>query len=155
MQGIEGDITEKVMEACSQDNILLEKNVIRFDDETRMAQLVSVCAILISRQKNSNEYQMYKKSSEIRNNMKLQMQKNEYAAARALAQKFLVKVSTTNNSSVARDAANDLLPQTNHFEGAITKITDEDEKKIISAGIKKGLDSGHSKTVDGVFPKKK
>jgi len=58
---------------------------------------------------------MFKKASEIRNNMKLQIQKNEYAAAQALAQKFLVKVSTTNNSSVARNAANDLLPETNHF----------------------------------------
>ena len=134
MQGIEGDITEKVQEACSQDNILLEKNVIHFDDETRMAQLVSVCALLISRQKNSNEYQMYKKASEIRNNMKLQMQKNEYAAARSLAQKFLVKVSTTNNSSVARNAANDLLPQTNHFEGAVTDLAGKAKDK--EAGTK-------------------
>ena len=57
---------------------------------------------------------MYRKAAEVRNNMKLNIQKQEYEAAKALAQKFLVKVSTTNNSSVARQAANELLPETQH-----------------------------------------
>jgi hypothetical protein len=79
-----------------------------------MAQLISVCSLLIARQKNTKEYQMYKKAADIKNNMKLEIQKREYSAASDLAQKFLVKVSTTNNSSIARKSASDLLPETQH-----------------------------------------
>ena len=92
----------------------MERNIISFDNKTRMAQLISVCALLIARQKNSEKYQMYKKAAVIKNKMKLDIQKEEYEAAQSLAQKFLVKVATTNNSSVARDAANALLPETQH-----------------------------------------
>jgi hypothetical protein len=113
MQRFEGDVADRIQEACSEDNVLLERNIIKFDDATRMSQLVSVCALLIARQKNTQQYQMYKNAATIRNKMKLEIQKQEYAAAKALAQKFLVKVSTTG-SPVARSAANDLLPETQH-----------------------------------------
>ena len=114
MQGFEGEISDQVMEACSSDNILLERNIIKFDDATRMAQLQMICALLISRQKNTQLYQMFKKACEICQQSKLEIQKQEFAAAQALAQKFLVKVSTTNNSSVARNSAQNLLPSTQH-----------------------------------------
>lgn len=114
MQGIEGDMSDKINEAFSEASVLMEKNIIKFDDETRMAQLISICALLIARKKNSEKYQMYQKAATIKNQMKIEIQKDEYDAAKALAQKYLVNVSTTNNSSVARDAANDLLPQTQH-----------------------------------------
>ena len=114
MQGFEGNVTAKIQEAFSESSVLLEKNIIQFDNSTKMAQLISVCALLIARQKNTQNYQMYKKAAEIRKAMKINIQKDEYAAAQALAQKFLVKVSTTNNSSVARQAANELLPETQH-----------------------------------------
>lgn len=114
MQGIEGDISDKINEAFSEASLLTEKNIISFDDQTRMAQLISVCALLIARQKNSEKFQMYKKAATIKKQMKLAIQKEEYDAAQALAQKFLVKVATTNNSSVARNAANELLPETQH-----------------------------------------
>jgi len=114
MQGFESDIADRINEAFSEASVLMERNVISFDNKTRMAQLISVCALLIARQKNSEKYQMYKKAAVIKNKMKLDIQKEEYDAAQALAQKFLVKVSTTNNSSVARDAANNLLPETQH-----------------------------------------
>ena len=114
MQQLDGDIVERVQEACSVDNVLLERNIIKFDDATRMAQLTMVCALLIARQKNSKQYQMYKKAAEIRNAMKLEIQKQEYAAAQTLAQKFLVRVSTTGNSSAARQSATSLLPETQH-----------------------------------------
>jgi hypothetical protein len=113
MQSFEEDKLDQIHEACSAENVLLERNVIKFDDATRMAQLISVCALLIARQKNTQQYQMYKKAAEIRNNMKLEIQKQEYSAAQALAQKFLVKVSTTG-MGVARKAAQDLLPETQH-----------------------------------------
>ncbi len=113
MQGFEGDVIEKIHESCSEANVLMERNIISFDNNSRMAQLLSVCALLIARQKNSPKYQMYKKAMEIAKSTKLEIQKTEYAAAQALAQKFLVKVSTTNGSTVARKSAQDLLPMTN------------------------------------------
>lgn len=113
-QGLEGNIADKIQEAFSEASVLLERNIIKFDDATRMAQLISVCALLISQQKNTEKFKMYAKAAEIRNKMKLEIQKDEYDAAKALAQKFLVKVSTTNNSSFARDAATGLLPETQH-----------------------------------------
>lgn len=114
MQGFEGDVTKQIQEAFSEASVLLENNIIQFDNSTKMAQLISVCALLIARQKNTDQYQTYKKAAEVRKAMKLDIQKSEYIAAQALAQKFLVKVSTTNNSSVARQAANELLPETQH-----------------------------------------
>lgn len=115
MQGFEGDVAGKIQEAFSEStSLLLERNLIQFDNATKMAQLISICALLIARQKNTQQYQMYAKAAEIRKAMKLNIQKEEYAAAKALAQKFLVKVSTTNNSSIARQAANELLPETQH-----------------------------------------
>lgn len=114
MQGFEGDMADQINEAFSEASVLTEKNVIKFDNKTRMAQLISVCALMIARQKNTEKYQMYKKAAIIKKKMKLDIQKEEYDAAQALAQKFLVKVSTTNNSSVARDEANKLLPETQH-----------------------------------------
>jgi hypothetical protein len=114
MQGVEGDVSDQIQEAFSEASVLLERNIIKFDDSTRMAQLISVCALLLQRKKNTPKYQAYKRAVEVVKKMKLDMQKEEYAAARDLAQKYLVKVSTTNNSSVARNAANRLLPETQH-----------------------------------------
>lgn len=114
MQGFEGNVADKIQEAFSEASVLLERNVIQFDNATRMAQLISVCALLIARQKNTEKYQMYEKAIKISKSMKLDIQKEEYEAAKVLAQKYLVKISTTNNSSVARQAANELLPETQH-----------------------------------------
>lgn len=114
MQGVEGDLSDKIQEAFSEASILTERNIIRFDDESRMAQLISVCALLLSRQKKTDKFQTWQDAIKVQKAMKLEIQKDEYAAAKALAQKFLVAVSTTNNSSVARTSAQDLLPQTQH-----------------------------------------
>ncbi len=115
MQGFENDINaQKIQESYEQAGCLTERNIIQFDDATRMAQLISTCAILLQQAKNTEKYQLYAKAAAIRNQMKLDMQKEEYEAAKALAQKYLVMVSTTNNSPIARDAATSLLPQTQH-----------------------------------------
>ena len=95
-------------------SVLTEQNIISFDNATRMAQLISKCAILLQQQKNTEQYRMYAKAAAIRNKMKLEMQKTEYDNAKALAQKYLVMVSTKNSSPIARDAANALLPETQH-----------------------------------------
>lgn len=114
MQGFEKNISDQVNEAYSEASVLNEKTMIAFDDADRMAQLISICALMISRKKNSEKYQAYAQAAKMKNQMKLEIQKEEYAEAKALAQKYLVKVSTTNNSAVARDAASALLPQTQH-----------------------------------------
>lgn len=114
MQGFENGIAGQVQEAAEQANCLTERNIIQFDDQTRMAQLISTCAILLQKAKNTEQYNIYAKAAATRNQMKIEMQKAEYDAAKALAQKYLVMVSTTNNSPVARDAATALLPQTQH-----------------------------------------
>lgn len=114
MQGFETDMSNKIQESFTEASVLLEKNIIKFDNASRMAQLISVCAILLAKQKNTEQYQMFAKACAIRKQIKLDIQKAEYDKAKALAQKYLVQVSTTNNSSVARKAANELLPETNH-----------------------------------------
>ena len=114
MQGLEQGITDQANSELSESGVLTEKNMISFDNPTRMAQLIAVCAKLINREKNTPEWQAFYKAAAMKRDMALKMQKNEYDAAKALAQKYLVMVSTTNTSSVARDAAKDLLPQTQH-----------------------------------------
>lgn len=114
MQGYEKDISGQIQESFEQANVLTERNIIQFDDATRMSQLIATCAILLQQQKNTENYQAYAKATNIRNQAKINMQKEEYDAAKALAQKYLVMVSTSNNSPVARDAATSLLPETQH-----------------------------------------
>lgn len=113
-QGFENDIAQKMNNEISEAGILTERNIISFDDETRMSQLINVCAKLIAKKKNTNSWQMFQKATAIKKQASINIQKEEYDAAKALAAKYLVMVSTTNNSSVARDAANNLLPQTQH-----------------------------------------
>lgn len=114
MQGYENNIAPEVKESYSQANVLTEHNVIKFDNSTRMAQLISICAILLQQQKNTSNYQLYIKASKIRNQAKINMQKEEYENAKMLAQKYLVNVSTMNSSAAARNAATALLPETQH-----------------------------------------
>lgn len=112
MQSYESD--DMVKEAYSEASVLTEKNIIKFDDETRMSQLISVCALLIEKYKNSPRYQTYQKAATIRNQTKLAIEKDNYDDAKSLAKDYLLKVSTGNNSSIARKAASDLLPATQH-----------------------------------------
>lgn len=114
MQGFEQDIADQTNAEMAESGILTERNIISFDDETRMSQLISVCAKLLAKKKNTPSWQMFQKASTIKKQSAINIQKEEYEQAKTLAQKYLVKVSTSSNSSVARDAANDLLPQTNH-----------------------------------------
>lgn len=114
MQSMEKDISDKANSEISEATVLTERNMISFDDPARMAQLRSVCALIIARKKNTEKWQLFQKAANIKTSAKLDIQKEEYDLAETLAQKYLVKVSTTSNSSVARDAANELLPQTQH-----------------------------------------
>ena len=113
-QGFEKDIADQKQSEIAEAVTFTEKNIISFDDETRMSQLISVCALLLAQKKNTQNWQMFKKSAAIKKQSKINIQKEEYDDAKTLAQKYLLKVANTNNSSVARQAANDLLPQTQH-----------------------------------------
>lgn len=111
-QSMEKDISSEINNEISEATVLTEKNIITFDDPARMAQLRATCALLIAKQKNTDKWQTFVKANEMKKQSKLDIQKEEYEFAKILAEKYLVKVSTTNNSSVARDAANTLLPHT-------------------------------------------
>lgn len=114
MQNMEKDIQQKTFAEMESANVLTERSIIQFDDETRYSQLVAVCAKIIAKLKNTEAWQMYKKAAEVKKAAGLAIQKEEYEDAKVLAQKYLVQVTTSNPSSVARNAASDLLPQTQH-----------------------------------------
>jgi hypothetical protein len=114
MQNFEDGVVDQIKEAYEAADVFTERNIMKFDGETRMSQLIAVCALLISRKRNSPEYNTYKKASEVRNSTRIKIIKDNYEEAKVLAQKYLVNVSTTNNSPIARNAAKDLLPETQH-----------------------------------------
>ena len=114
MQGFENDAADHANAEMAEAGVLNEKSIIKFDDDTRMAQLIAVCSRLIARQKNTEQYQMYAKAHKIKKAMDLEMQKLEHDAAKALANAYLINVSTTNSSPVARKAATALMPATQH-----------------------------------------
>ncbi len=114
MQNFEKEIADKAQSEMESAKVLTERTVIQFDDESRMAQLIAVCSKLIAKAKNSKAWQMFKQAAELKKKAGLELQKDEYDAAAALAQKYLVNVSSSNPSSVARNAALELLPQTRH-----------------------------------------
>lgn len=113
MQNYETDKTDQIKEALSEASLLTEKNIIQFDNETKMAQLIATCALLIARAKNTSDYQKFIQASRDKKQAKLDIQTTEYNDAKALAQKYLVNVSTKNGSAVARRLATELLPESN------------------------------------------
>lgn len=114
MQSFETQVNDQIKESFEKANVLTERNTIRFDDETRMSQLIATCALLIDKERQTPEYKTYEQATIVKNKTKVEICKKNYDLAKSLVQKYLVKVSTTNNSSEARNAATDLLPQTQH-----------------------------------------
>lgn len=108
-QELENSVSEQIIEECSNANVLLERNIIKFDTDTRFAQLVSVCALLIARKKNSEEYKVFKESAKTKKQMKLRIQKMEHAAATDLAKKYLNKISNDSTVSSLRKSAEELI----------------------------------------------
>lgn len=107
-QQIEGDLSSQIIEACDNESILTERNIIKFDKDARLAQLISVASKLIARKKNTPAFQAYLSASKIKKDAALRIQEEEHAQAVALANKYLQRVSVNGTSSLARDAANDL-----------------------------------------------
>ena len=113
-QKFENDIADNANNELQNSGNLNKRTMINFDKKARVAQLISACAMLIAEKKNSPKWQMLLKADAIKNQTKLDIQKEEYSSAIALAQRYLIMVSTTNNSSVARAAAQELIPETQH-----------------------------------------
>lgn len=112
MQNYEKEIADKGLNEIESAGALTERTVIKFDDEARMAQLIAVAARIIAKQKDTEAWKLYKQAAVLKKKADLDLQKQEYSDAKALAQKYLTNISKTNPSSVARQAADDLLPQT-------------------------------------------
>lgn len=106
--------TNKIHESLSRSGLLTESNVMKFDNETKRSQLLSVCALLIARKKNTSEYQAFKKAAKLQKEMKLAIQKNEAGAAKALAQKFLTQMSGDSDNEDAKEAALKMLSSIQH-----------------------------------------
>lgn len=106
--------TNKIHESLSRSGLLTESNIMKFDNETKMSQLLSVCALLIARKKNTSEYQAFKKAAKLQKEMKLAIQKNEAGAAKALAQKFLTQMSGDSSNGDAKEAASKMLSSIQH-----------------------------------------
>ena len=101
---------DRMKESFSQADVLTEQNVIKFDNETRVAQLLSVCALLLARKKNSEKWQAFKKAAALQRKMKIEIQKEEAAAAKELARKFLDETAAGDNED-AKSSAAKLLPE--------------------------------------------
>lgn len=107
-QGLEGDIKDQIQEACSEENVLVEHNIIKFDNDTKKAQLIALCALLIARDVNSPDYQAFKQASQVRKTMKLKIQNDHQAAAQALANKYLAQVKMTTSNPTVRQVVTDM-----------------------------------------------
>lgn len=112
MQSFEKDSSSKSLNEIETSDTLTERSIIQFDDETRMSQLTAIAAKLIAKMKDTESWKLFVKASRLKKEASLNIQKEEWEDAKTLAQKYLVYVSTSNPSSVARKAATELLPQT-------------------------------------------
>lgn len=110
-QAIDPEAADRVQEACSADNVLTESGVVKLDPDTRRAQLVSLCAMLLARQADSPDYKAYKEASLARKNLKLKIQRDNLAVATEVANEYLKNISATSSSADIRRAASTLLAE--------------------------------------------
>ena len=101
------DAEEPVQESTA----VMEKNVFRLDDASKVAQLLSLCAMLIARAKDTEAYKTYIRASEERRNAKIDIQNAEASEARALAAKYLNTLSANSDDEGARAVGVSLLKE--------------------------------------------
>lgn len=94
-----------------ESTVVMEKNVFRLDDASKVAQLLSLCAILIARAKDTEAYKTYIRASEERRNAKIDIQNAEASEARALAAKYLNTLSANDDDEGARAVGVSLLKE--------------------------------------------
>ena len=66
MQNYEKEISDKTQSEMESAKVLNERTIIKFDDESRMSQLIAVCAKLIAKQKNTKAWQMFKQAADLK-----------------------------------------------------------------------------------------
>ena len=98
-------------EPVQESTVVMEKNVFRLDDASKVAQLLSLCAMLIARAKDTEAYKTYIRASEERRNAKIDIQNTEASEARALAAKYLNTLSANNDDEGARAVGVSLLKE--------------------------------------------
>ena len=98
-------------EPVQESTVVMEKNVFRLDDASKVAQLLSLCAMLIARAKDTEAYKTYIRASEERRNAKIDIQNTEASEARALAAKYLNTISANNDDEGARAVGVSLLKE--------------------------------------------
>lgn len=98
-------------EPVQESTVVMEKNVFRLDDASKVAQLLSLCAMLIARAKDTEAYKTYIRASEERRNAKIDIQNAEASEARALAAKYLNTLSANNDDEGARAVGVSLLKE--------------------------------------------
>ena len=94
-----------------ESTVVMEKNVFRLDDASKVAQLLSLCAMLIARAKDTEAYKTYIRASEERRNAKNDIQNAEASEARALAAKYLNTLSANDDDEGARAVGVSLLKE--------------------------------------------
>ena len=98
-------------EPVQESTVVMEKNVFRLDDASKVAQLLSLCAMLIARAKDTDAYKTYIRASEERRNAKIDIQNAEASEARALAAKYLNTLSANDDDEGARAVGVSLLKE--------------------------------------------
>lgn len=98
-------------EPVQESTVVMEKNVFRLDDASKVAQLLSLCAMLIARAKDTEAYKTYIRASEERRNAKIDIQNAEASEARALAAKYLNTLSANDDDEGARAVGVSLLKE--------------------------------------------
>lgn len=98
-------------EPVQESTVVMEKNIFRLDDASKVAQLLSLCAMLIARAKDTEAYKTYIRASEERRNAKIDIQNAEASEARALAAKYLNTLSANNDDEGARAVGVSLLKE--------------------------------------------
>lgn len=98
-------------EPVQESTVVMEKNVFRLDDASKVAQLLSLCAMLIARAKDTEAYKTYIRASEERRNAKIDIQNAEASEARTLAAKYLNTLSANDDDEGARAVGVSLLKE--------------------------------------------
>lgn len=105
---ITGELSARMAEQVAETDSPRAGNTIKFDDETRKAQLISVCARLIAKYKGSPDYKTYTQAAQVARIEKLKMQKDNHAAAVAIANEYLARLAAEAEDPTARQAASAL-----------------------------------------------
>lgn len=103
-----GETKDQIQEHVSNLGLLTESNMVKFDNETKLAQLKSVCALLLSREEKSEKFKAFVKSYQLTKKLKMEIMKEKESEATELARQYLQKLSSGSNEQ-AGQAATELL----------------------------------------------